>query len=272
MLYQKPKDVTYTQMAMYIDENVYLDDCDENLIYEYIYHLAYMLSAKARFFYRADDYDEFALYVSTRLFYRYRNNPNKIKSVLNYLKKTLKFSKLAFLEKFRDYLKDADREAEIENNENAYDGYTFSNYLSNSADELIKAEFKCCLNDITKTIKFFLKDIPYTGAEYKNIYMSCLLSFLNSITLSKEEIIRIKQVSIDYDNVLDRSFKALEKDFVILYHLPESMRAYITVLVKQLKHIIAKDLTDIINTEVDIISLSEVMIQKELNGVEFDWE
>ena len=39
MLFYKPKNLKYTTMAIYIDEHVYTDDCNDNLIFEYLYHL-----------------------------------------------------------------------------------------------------------------------------------------------------------------------------------------------------------------------------------------
>ena len=63
MIYQKPKDVTYTEMCMYIDDNVYKDNFDERLVYEYIYHIVYMLAKKAQYFKKNSYYDDFAISV-----------------------------------------------------------------------------------------------------------------------------------------------------------------------------------------------------------------
>ena len=38
MIYKKPN-VRYTDMAIWVDEHAYKDDCDENLMFEYIFHL-----------------------------------------------------------------------------------------------------------------------------------------------------------------------------------------------------------------------------------------
>ena len=66
MFYSKPKDVTYTGMAIFIDNhplfNVDIIDPElENKIFEYLYHLSYMLAVKKCFFEKAKDYDDFSL-------------------------------------------------------------------------------------------------------------------------------------------------------------------------------------------------------------------
>ena len=39
MIYKKPKGVKYTDMAIYVDKHVYEDDCDDEMIFQYLYHL-----------------------------------------------------------------------------------------------------------------------------------------------------------------------------------------------------------------------------------------
>ena len=104
MIYQKPKDVTYTQMAMFIDKHAYDENSTNelnNLIFEYIYHLVEMLAYKAKFFNRYSYYDDFAIYVASSVYLRlknpkqfeYDNNGNpklkRVKSILNYIKTIL---------------------------------------------------------------------------------------------------------------------------------------------------------------------------------------
>lgn len=100
MTYKKPADVTYTDMCIYVDENVYRDDLTEieqEQIYIYIYHICYMLACKGKYFKTFEDYDNFALYTAAKLYARlidarqFEDPPklNKIKSILNYAKNTL---------------------------------------------------------------------------------------------------------------------------------------------------------------------------------------
>ena len=101
MLYTKPKDITYTEMAISIDEMAYSDNFDENLVFEYLYHLAYMLAVKGKFFNNSTDYNNFSIFTATRAFNRITSKKqfvldangspkqSKIKSSLNYLKAIL---------------------------------------------------------------------------------------------------------------------------------------------------------------------------------------
>ena len=70
MMYTKPRDVSYTEMCIYIDEHIYSESYDENLIFEYLYHITLMLAKKNNYFNKLSDYDNFAIYGATHLFMR----------------------------------------------------------------------------------------------------------------------------------------------------------------------------------------------------------
>jgi DNA modification methylase len=60
-------------MAKYIDDHVYTDDCDDVLVFKYIYFLISMLAYQAQYFKSAQYYDDFALSGASRVFMRLRN-------------------------------------------------------------------------------------------------------------------------------------------------------------------------------------------------------
>ena len=60
MIYKKPKGVKYTDMAIYIDNHIYSEDCDDDLVFQYLYHLVNMFAYKHKFFNRAEYYDDFS--------------------------------------------------------------------------------------------------------------------------------------------------------------------------------------------------------------------
>ena len=270
-------------MAIAIDKMAYSDDCDDELLFEYLYHLSLMLAAKACYFKSAKHYDDFAIFMASSAYFRLRNpkqyiynsdgqpKMTKIKSILNYLKVILYPRKVAFEQ--QNY---AQTEITINEDENLmYVGHTFANKISNSVDGLMKVEFDCCLGDCCNTIREFLKKIPYKykSAEWYNIYLSCLLSFLNSITLSIEDKKRLRNAKymINDHSLLMRMYnKQQHEDFVILYHLDDSTKDYIRILVMEIKHIIAKDLSELLHTEVDTDSMSYPMILSEINGSRVD--
>jgi hypothetical protein len=129
-----------------------------------------------------------------------------------------------------------------------YSEYSFEDKLRDSIDELQIKEFELCLNDVVKTCQHFLKKIPYKlgTVEWYNVYTSCMLSLLNSITLSNKTLFRISNFVKNKaykENFYPDEYSKESEDCVILYHLSEDMRDYITVLVRQLKHEIVKDLS-----------------------------
>ena len=264
-------------MAIAIDEMIYSDHCDDELVYQYLYHLSYMLAVKNRYFNSAKMYDDFAIYTATSVFLRLKNkkqfqpdkNGNykltKIKSVLNYLKKTLYFRKVSF-------------EQEVYSQTLSYEEvtddilvptYTFSNRLSTIAERLNRVEFGCYLETIVNVFKDYLKNIPYRykSPEWYNIYISCLLTFLNNIILSYKDLEKLNNSKYRIGDIeMIKDYFNQNKDEVILYHLNENMKDYILILVRCIKHIIAKDLSEDLHCEINTYNLSDIIIYNELNG------
>ena len=71
--YKKPKDKSYTDLAIWIDNNAYSENCDDETLYKYLYILIYMLSYKRKFFKNFDDYDKYSIVTATRIFNRLKN-------------------------------------------------------------------------------------------------------------------------------------------------------------------------------------------------------
>ena len=288
MIYQKPKDVTYTEMAIYIDEHAYSPDCTEeidSIIYEYLYHLIRMLAKKANYFNRTDYYDDFAIEGATRVFLRLRNKKQfekdedgnllmtPIKSVLNYIK-SLMFPMRREFE--RNHYFQQGPQKEIEEDQEIIS--EFNELLIRSTNDLRISDFNTYLLDISKTCKGYLKNIPYYQKDmttWINIYFSCMLSFLNSITINNRDKERI---SIDNNRCEKNIDKLLDKErenFTILFHLPINMKDYITVLTNNLKFIMADDLSNILKTDIGCedniaqIALSDIFEnnQGELNEI-----
>ncbi len=261
MTFDKPKNVTFTDMAIYIDNHIYNKECDDTLIYIYLYHLSYMLALKNKYFKKISYYDDFAIFNANRIYFRLKNKNqfkldsngnyklNKVKSVLNYLKSTIYFNKIQFeQQEYSQNLTNVSHE-----NIDVCSGYTFYDYLYEYASDLRKVEFKSCLYSISKTVRNYLKNIPYKykSLEWYNIYISVLLSLTNSFT-------NISQSTI-YD-------KYINKDYIILYNVDIHLKEYIYILVNTLKHIVAKDLSLILNENVYIPSYTKEQLIKELNS------
>ena len=276
MIFVKPSDVRYVDMCIWIDENAYTESCDDEKLYQYLYFIAIMLAYKARYFSKTKDYEDFALYMASQTFYRLRNpkqsqvdeagNPKmpRVKSVLNYMKSTLYPKKVDFQQQYY-----AQTQICIEDTD--YDSaYSFSDKLEDTVDALTLVEFESCLHDIVKTIKFFLNKIPHKrdSSEWQNIYMSCLLTFLNSVTLSNADIVRIKNYSKNTSNKYLSLIEDYNKqaDGVILFHLDDKFRDYILVLVREIKRAVAADLSSSVGTHIPSRQSLAIVALSNLNG------
>lgn len=282
MLYEKPKDVRYTDMAMYIDSHIYSGDYDEDLVFIYLYHLAYMLARNNKWFKKADYYDNYAVYTATRVYMRLINpkqyelkengepKMSKLKSCLNYMKMVAYPCKVDF-----EQMEYGQTLVESETDEYSMQ-YTFAAQLSDSIDKMNLVEFNYCLGDIIKTARNYIDKIPYRtqSKKWENIYLSCLLTYLNSITLKNKDISRIQGLKNKKNAIysLEDLYAEEIKDSVILYHLNDNMHDYIYVLTKCMRKAMANDLSYILHTYVPSNSNMQNLIFNELTGEQMNQE
>lgn len=252
--YTKPKDVSYTDMCIYIDDNIYKEQYDESLVYEYLYHIMVMLARNKYYFKTQAEYDYFGVFAATRLYSRLTDPKQfdessklqKIKSILNFAKATLYPLKVDFQkEHFFQEVKAKDDYSVL---------YNFQERVSESLYDLDKVEFQAYLYDIDKTIREHIKKIPYRGNKtlWTNIYTSCLLTILNRITLdnySRKYLRGLKKDNLQTYKSTKRLLDRQKIDSVILFDIPDDFRDYVFVLVNEVFHIISKDLSDCINIE-----------------------
>lgn len=258
MIYRKPGGMSYSEMCIFVETEVYKDSYDENLVFEYLYHIIRMLAVKNKLFNDYGHYDGFSVFGATRVFKRLTNKKQfqydengepllkPVKSVLNYIEKTLRLMQNSYMkEEFSTCISKERYEEEV--------NYNFNNILSRELCNCSISDFGLTLGDIDKTCKKFLSTIPYptNSAEWMNIYTSVMLTFISSITLSNKNKKRIEELS-QTNSLKDAHYEAFYKEAsydVVLYHLPQHMHDYILVLCRQLNSIIAKDLQDVLHTK-----------------------
>ena len=284
MLYKKPKDMKYTDMCIYIDKNAYregLTEEEENIIFQYLFHISFMLANGAKLFNNYKTYEDFAVYMATRMYMRLRNPKQyvynedgepkltKIRSILNHAKSILPWAKIEFMQ--QNYSQILSYNADEDDVDYSYD-YNMSKLLSDSVDQLVDIDFNSCLGDIISTIRYFMSKIPYsTDEERLNLYNSCILTFINSITLSDAEYNRfltINDKAYNHDSSIYRLYDKHKND-VVLYHLDDDMANYIFILVKELKHLIAKDLSVTLHT---YVPTSSAYAMSEINSEDYRYE
>lgn len=210
---KKAKEI-HARMAVYIDNFVYKprEERDDAKIYEYIYHITYMLASKAKMFERVKDLDEFALYSAGKVYGRLVNEKQfitepgkkkleKITSILNYIKNSLYGMKVSFQKESFNQVFD---------NELGFAGDT----LVQSWKESVQQDYNGGLqeavidsmNKLPLVAKKIVKSTPYSTDPIisRRLYISCLLSFLNSIQLPnkvKEKFLKKEKDGSDIDTL-----------------------------------------------------------------------
>ncbi len=144
-----------------------------------------MLAHQSNFFRDEETYDEFSLRVAetyyTKIERSRQNKSDKIRSILNYVKKTLFSRKLRYIKYgFSDHQTYSPIQAEESLASNLH--YA----VQSSIDDMAKIRFNSYLGDIPKTIKAYLRRLPQRNDKVfiSNLYVSLLLSIMNFVTLS----------------------------------------------------------------------------------------
>lgn len=233
MLWKKPTNMKYTDMCIFIDENVpkIINPGEnpelENTIYNYLWLLVKALAIKKRMFTDFQDYDMYAFYAANRLFFALRKNLinqgktvkgkliKPIKSCLNYTKALLYPMKIEYQrESFKEII-------EEEFVSKKFDAFSYKEQLKNNAREHsgVNHQFKQHVEEILTQNGNILDDVlqksPFNSStpEYQNLKISILLTSIQVLKNKKR---------------LDASPQR-----VVLWHLPKSMSNYTKILLKE---------------------------------------
>ena len=232
-------------MCIYIDTHIYDENPDFNIIFNYMYCIAYMLASKAKYFIEQKDYEEFASLLAYSTFKRYRDPKKaKLKSVLNYMKSIMYFRKCYF-ERLKhqeiidvEYNKDWDP---IEYTTNCKISYEKSNH--ERTQNLILDLF----NKLPKIIKYNIPlEYKTDKSIYSNLYISCLLSLVSSFTLPSrfEKLLNDKCYDEPSFNEIKFYKNHLSED-IILWHLPISMTGVIKLVINKVNNYLISEIKDI---------------------------
>ena len=243
-------------MAIYIDKHIYSEECDKELIFKYLYFLISMLAFKSSYFNKQSDYEDFSIFAASYVYEKltdkkrfdeklseHKRGPKykqgQIKSSLNYIKSTLSQMKamyLLFLEKEKPHETSTDTLKKI----SSY------NILEEYENRFKRAEYLLYVENIPNIIKDTIKKIVHfeNPFVFENIYISCLFSFLNLITLSKKDKERIKFYKdkiYENPNLIYYLFDKQRND-IILWHLDNSYSNIIKLILNNVKMQICNEL------------------------------
>lgn len=239
MTFNKPQDVTLTQMAQWIDSNKELtDECDKNKQLEYLYHLTLCKAKQLSLFTDCDTYDDFTIYCVSKLLLRLNNKgETPIKSVVNYIKTCIKYWHADYVRDFCTGCPNLNMEFDITD---------FGDYL---VDQSSLYETKSLFYDgfsVTTALKKHLNKLPRKkhDAEWSNICISCYLTLEDRINSARS----LTEQFIDTDSayLLSRFIRALKNRPPILFHVEESMANYVSVIVNELIHVMSVELTELL--------------------------
>jgi hypothetical protein len=245
MLFKKPANLKYTELCMYIDENVpkivnpgeYPEI--ENTVYNYLWLLVKALAIKKCMFKKFEDYDMYSFYSATRLFNALRKNQlnqgkvikgkliRPIKSCLNYTKALLYPMKIEYQrESFREII-------EEEFVSTKFDAIAYQEQLKNEARDNadVNLTFKSYIRDAIiqsdRLLDKILQKSPFNQStpEYKNLKISILLTS-NHVLKNKKKL------------------NIASAQSVILWHLPKSMSNYTKVLLNEFFTAIKQEVID----------------------------
>lgn len=233
MLFKKPSSMKYTEMCMFIDENVpkIVNPGEypelENTIYNYLWLLVKALAIKKCMFKNFEDYDMYSFYAANRLYLALRKNQlnqgktikgkliRPIKSCLNYTKALLYPMKIEYQrESFREII-------EEEFVSTKFDALAYKEQLKDQAKDStdINSHFsdyvRTALEQSGHLLEEVLQKSPFNSStpEYQNLKISILLTSLQ-VLKNKKKLSATPQS-------------------VILWHLPKSMSSYTKVLLKE---------------------------------------
>lgn len=233
MLFKKPQDLRYTDLCIFVDQNVpnIVNPGEnpelENTIYNYLWLLVKALAIKKRMFNDFQDYDGYAFYAANRLFFALRKNQlnqgktikgkliRPIKSCLNYTKALLYPMKIEYQ---RETFKEVIEEEFVSKK---FDAFAYKEQLKGTARETsgVTRQFKSYLNEAigknTRLVDKLLQKSPFKPGtpEYQNLKITILL---NSLQILKNN----KKLEITNNGI-------------ILWHLPKNMSNYTKVLLKE---------------------------------------
>lgn len=257
----KTNNLSFAEMAQWIDTNSYNSNRDDEKLVEYLYHIIIIKSRKRGFFYEQDDYEDFALYCISKCLVRFANKDKlPVKSIVNYLNTVMDPWHAEYVREFCCGSADFST-ADFNVND-------FSDYLIDSASEFDYVNYGYLNIKVSKVIRTYLSRIPIrkNSAEWSNICTSCFLTLLDRITYAADICEKSNILQDSY--LVNRIIRDLKTRPPILFHLEEEKSCYISVLVNELVHALAVELTHTIHSKVSVSSCLHNLVKAACNKEE----
>ena len=267
MLFEKDPKTRYVDMAIYIDHHIYSGDFDEELVYQYLYFLVYMLAKKKRYFSSEKVYDDFAIWFATKMYVRLTDprqfdeneKLDKITSVLNYIKGILYAKQVEYnseigfqktMGKFQSkYIKDFDDNALIDHYRGA---------IESRNNDIIKKATIDLLETVPDLFKRELNKSPYKNNKLvlHNLYLSCLLTFIKTTTFSNYQLDKVNKSLQKHPNADISKLNNINSVEIVLWDVPDYLSDYVKLLYNRVRNIIVDEIKDSVSRY--SLSMSEI--------------
>ena len=255
MLFEKDPKTRYVDMAIYIDDHIYSGNFDEELVYQYLYFLIYMLAKKKRYFSSEKVYDDFSIWFATKMYVRltdprqFDDNEKlgKITSVLNYIKGILYAKQVEYnneigfqktMGKFQSkYIKDFDDNALIDHYRGA---------VESRNNDIIKTTTLDLLKTVPALFKKELSKSPYKNNKVTmhNLYLSCLLTFIKTTTFPNHQIEKVHKSLLKHPNADISKLNSITEVEIVLWDIPDYLSDYIKLIYNRVKNTIVDEIKD----------------------------
>lgn len=270
MLWKKPANIRYTEMCMYIDDNITTiaqpgqNPEVEDRVYNYLWLLVKALAIKKHMFESFQDYDPYCFYAAERLFFALRKNYlnqgkvikgkliRPIKSSLNYTKALLYPMKIEYQ---RQSYQTVISEEYVSKR---FDAFQFKEQLKEDAREShqISKNFwiyaKNVIENSSNILDRVLVKSPFTkeSADYKHLKITILLNCYLSLKAKRK---------------LDAN-----PTTIILWKLPKSMTSYIRILLREFYTALKQEILACY----EMVDIDDVMLEKiiAVQGDQNDYE
>ena len=271
-------------LCIYVDQNAYNENVDKEKLFDALYNIVYALAMKQKLFQRWEDYEPFALDCSVKLYQRLINpkqflpddhpkKMKKIKSILNFIKRILyplkvDYQKEAFGQQFIPELHE-DSVQKIREK--------LVTQCRNQSKPLLRVDFEYYLKKMSNTIHQFLKTTPYANDSVMlhNLYLSCLMTLTNQITLSNYNKKRYQtrlERGYNLEDFINKVYIEEQMDSVVTFHLDPNMYNYVAVLVNRIKSLIIKDMRDLIGDSEPSDSVIQSIMSSSMEEYNIDKE
>lgn len=181
---------------------------------------------------------------------------------MNYLKIVLEHWRAEYVREFCTGTPD--------NNISDFDVNDFSDYLIDASSEQDYQFYNFYSFQVTDVVKKQLLKIPVrkNSSEWLNIYTSCLLTLHDRI---KSAICLCeKNIAKQNPHLINRIIRGLKTKPPILFHIEEEKSNYISVLVNEIIHALANELTYTTHSKVSVSSCLHNLVVAASNKEEDD--